>query len=646
MYVVTVIPIKKGFQGEYLTYFHPQKLEPGLMVIIPVRAKEVPAIVVDSEEAINLKSEIKNKDYQLKKIIRVSGNSPFSKNFFLACQVVKKYFVSNTGAVIKSLLPTLFLEKIDSLKKISSDEKFETSLTSEKFIFQANEQDRLAFYRTLIREAFAKKESVFICVPTKYDINLFYKELSKGIEPFTYLFHPELGNKRILESYNNVTTKDHPVLLIGTGIFLSIPRSDIKTIIVEKESSEAYKQLFRPYIDIRSFAEIFSTISKIKLIFGDILLRPETIYRYDTGELSEISSPSYRLFQIENLEIVDMTQKENEEKHFEIVSKKVSSLIKESFTKNESVFLFTLRKGLAPMTICNDCKNILLCPSCSTPIVLYGPKENKEDKENRSRIFMCNKCGRKERTEIRCPICDSWNLAPFGVGIDKVFEEIKKMFPDTKLFQLDRENVKSSKEAKKIMDNFNKTPKSILLGTEMAFSFIENKIKSSAIISLDGLFSIPSFNMSPKIIHLIEKLVSITERKVIIQTRIPENKILQSITSGNLLSFLREDISERKKFGYPPFKRLIKITFEGSAQETEKTRNYLEKSLNSYDPQIFSAFVSKIKGSYITNTVLKVEPQKWPLIERGNLEIDSELFNNLYNLPPSFSINIDPEDLL
>jgi len=201
-------------------------------------------------------------------------------------------------------------------------------------------------------------------------------------------------------------------------------------------------------------------------------------------------------------------------------------------------------------------------------------------------------------------------------------------------------------QAKKIMDNFNKTPKSILLGTEMAFSFIENKIKSSAIISLDGLFSIPSFNMSPKIIHLIEKLVSITERKVIIQTRIPENKILQSITSGNLLSFLREDISERKKFGYPPFKRLIKITFEGSAQETEKTRNYLEKSLNSYDPQIFSAFVSKIKGSYITNTVLKVEPQKWPLIERGNLEIDSELFNNLYNLPPSFSINIDPEDLL
>lgn len=646
MYIVTVIPIKKGIKGEYLSYFSSSDLAAGTMVTIPLRSKEESAIVIDSEQVLNIKSDIKNRDYQLKKIISVKGELPFNQNFFLACQIAKKYFVSSTGSIIKSLLPVLFLEKIDKLKKNTSPQKVDFVTQNEKFIFQSNEQDRLAFYRTLIRESFAKKESVFICLPTKYDINIFYKELSKGIESFTFLFHLELGGKKIIENYNEAVTKDHPVLIIGTGMFFSIPRHDIKTIIIEKESSEAYKQISRPYLDIRSFAEIFSTINHIKIIFGDTLLRPETLERYNNGEFYEVSSPSYRLFQTDNIKIIDMTQKEDSKKEFQIISKEVVSLIEQAQKSKESIFLFTLRKGLAPMTVCNDCKKILLCPSCSIPIVLYGPKQNKDNKDDKTRIFMCNKCGRKERTEINCPNCNSWNLVPLGVGIDKVYSELKSLFPEIDIFQIDKENVKTSREAKEIINRFNKTPGSILLGTEMTFSFLENKIKNSAIISLDGLFSIPSFNIGQKIIHLVEKLANITEDKVLIQTRIPDSKILQSILSGNVLSLLREDINERKIFGYPPFKRLIKISFEGSSKDTEKAREFLEKNLASYEPQIFSAFVSKIKGNYITNTVLKVDTNKWPLVEKGVKKIDEELYKNLQNLSPSFSVNVDPEDLL
>jgi len=647
MYIVTVIPIKKGVRGEYLSYFSFFNLVPGTMVTIPLRSKQESAIVVNSEEALSLKSEIKNNEYQLKKIISSKGSTPFNKNFFTACQIAKKYFVSNTGVVIKSLLPSILIEKIDNLKKNNQIEIVHNPDTpNEKFIFQANEQNRLAFYRTLIRESFAKKESIYICVPTKYDINLFYNELSKGIESFTFLFHLELGGKKVVENYNEAITKDHPILMIGTGMFFSIPRNDIKTIIIEKESSEAYKQLSRPYLDIRSFAEIFSYINHNKLILGDTLLRPETIERYNNGDFYEISAPSYRLFKTDSLEIVDMTQKEESVKDFQVISKEVLSLIEKTIKQKESVFLFTLRKGLAHMTVCNDCKKVLLCPSCTTPIVLYGPKQNQENKNDRSRIFMCNKCGRKERTEINCPNCHSWNLVPLGIGIDKVTDEIKSIFPSVKIFQIDKENVKTNNDARKIIEDFNKSPGSILIGTEMAFYFIENKVSSSAIITFDGLFSIPSFNIGQKIIHLVEKMVSTTSGNVVIQTRIPENKILSSIVSGNMSSYLREDINERKIFGYPPFKRLIKITFEGSPRDTEKARDFIERTLSAYEPQVFSAFVSKIKGSYITNTVLKVDTIKWPLLERGSKKIDDNLHQNLYNLPPSFSVNVDPEDLL
>jgi len=648
MYIVTVIPLYKGGQKEHLSYFSINDINIGSIVTVPVRKKEVDAIVINTEEARNLKSDLKNANYQLRKIIKVKGNSPFNKSFFVACQRMKKYLVSNTGLIIKNLLPTVFIENISELKtsiEISNEEK--DKIKHEKLIFQTNYSDRLAFYRTLIREAFAKKESIFICVPTRYDIDHFSNELAKGIEQYVFFFHSDLNKKILINKYNIVIKEPHPILIIGTGIFMSIPRHDIKTIILENESSDVYKQNIKPYIDIRSFAEILSSVQKIKLIFGDTLLRPETLQRHEDGEFGEISSPLYRLSQTENQIVVDMKNEVDEKgkKLFTTISKETKKMIDETLSLNKSVFLFSIRKGLAPITVCNDCNHTLLCPSCSTPIVLYGTKQISANKSTTKRIFMCNKCGRKEKTEVSCPNCASWNLTPLGIGTDRIYEEIKKLYPKVKVIQIDKE-VTTDKEARIAITEFDKNPGSILIGTEMVFSYLQEEVYSSAIISLDGLFSIPSFNITQKIIHIIEKLNYITLNKIIIQTRIPENKILQYILNGNVLPLCREDLKERKDFGYPPFKRLIKITFQGKADETEKARNFIEKNLGDYEPQIFSAFTSKIKGQYITNTVIKIDPQIWPLPTKEEIIINNNLSQNLSQLPPSFLINIDPEDLL
>jgi primosomal protein N' (replication factor Y) len=649
MYIATVIPLTKGAQKEYLSYFSATDIPVGSIVSVPVRTKTVDAIVINMEEARNIKSDIKNADFQLKKIVGVKGDSPFNKSFFIACQKMKDYTVSNTGSIIKSLLPSPFIENISNLKKPGTEgNESGENIRHEKLIFQAAADDRLAFYRTLIREAFAKKESVFICVPTRYDIDNFNKDLARGIEQYVFFFHSDMTKKVLVNSYNSAIQQTHPILIIGTGIFLSIPRHDIKTVILEHESSDTYKQIGRPFIDIRSFAEVLSSVQKTKLIFGDTLLRPETLYRHDEGEFGEISSPLYRLPQTENQTVVDMKEEinEKEKKVFRTISKETGKMIDRALSLDKSIFLFSVRKGLAPITVCNDCGSTLLCPVCSTPIVLYGTRQITATKSTTPRIFMCNKCGRKEKTEISCPKCSSWNLTPLGVGTDKVYEEIKNLYPKTRIFQIDKEVTPTPKEARDVIIEFIKNPGSILIGTEMAFSYLREQVFCSAVISLDGLFSIPNFNITQKILHIIEKLHSITEKKIIIQTRIPENKILQYILSGNVLPLCREDLAERKDFGYPPFKRLIKITFEGTASETEKAREFIEKTLGNYEPQIFSAFVSKIKGQYITNTVIKINPKFWPLPTSDKLTLDENLMLNLSRLPPSFSINVDPEDLL
>jgi primosomal protein N' (replication factor Y) len=650
MYVVTVIPIKKGIGKEYLTYFSAQEIALGTIVSVPVRSKTIDAIVISIENAVSMKSDLKSRDYELKKIVGVKGRSPFTKEFFIACERMKDYVVSSTGNVIEKMIPNVYLENIKDLKEINSIdiEKEIENIKHEKLIFQALDSDRLAFYRTLIREAFAKKQSIFICVPTRYDIENWKSGLVKGIEKYVYAFHGDINKKTLIKMYNDVITETHPIIIIGTGMFLSIPRSDIKTIILEHESSDSYKQFGKPYLDTRSFVEVFSSITKTKLIFGDTLLRPDTLYRHDQGELGEIASPSFRLSQTERQFVVDMKDEVDEKgiKKFTVLSDKTKKLIANAIAKKESVFLFSVRKGLAGVTVCHDCGHTLLCPECSTPVVLYGAKQRTSTKIEQSRIFMCNKCGHKETTEVSCKQCGSWNLTALGIGTDRVYEEVIEHFPKANVIQIDKEVTGSDKEALNAINLFYKNKGSILIGTELAFSYLNTQVDHSAIISLDGLLSIPSFNITQKILHIIEKLHYLTKSNLIIQTRNPENKILEQILSGNILPLYREDLKDRKQFGYPPFKRLIKITFSGTAIETNKARAFVDKILGEYEPQIFSAFIGKVKGQYITNTVIKIDPTEWQLPISGRKSTKSQLAENLFRLPPSFSINVDPEDLL
>jgi primosomal protein N' (replication factor Y) len=650
MYIATVIPLSKGIQKENLSYFTNKEIDPGTIVKVPMRSKTIDAIVISVKEALEMKDTIKNASFQMKKIEGVKGPAPFAPSFFQACEIMKDYTASTTGVVLNAMLPKAILEKYDDISKVEIVKKEEKeNIKQEKLIFQAFLDDRISWYRTLIREAFAKKESIYICVPTHYDIDYFYEALIKGIDMFVYKFHSDINKKVLIKEYNDCINEEHPVLIIGTGTYLCIPRNDINTIIIERESSEAYKQLERPYLDIRSFAEILAYVKKSKIIFGDTFLRPETLKRHEDGELGEVASPIFRLPTVERQMVVDMKEEmaRKENGDFNVLGETTKSMIKYALEHDETVFLFTVRKGLAGITVCKDCGHTLLCDFCNVPVVLYGAKQKSATKEIDKRIFMCNKCGRKSETNTLCPKCESWNLNPLGIGTDRVAEEVMKLFPEANIIQIDKEATSTESEFKKACNIFYKTKGAILIGNEMAFACVKDPVTHSAIISLDGLLSIPNFNITQKVLHIIEKLHQITKRNLIIQTRIPDNPILKFILSGNVLSLFREDLKEREMFGYPPFKRLIKITFRGNARESEKAKSFLEEQFKNYDPQIFSAFVGKVKGEYVINMVLKIDKKVWPFPPKKEPSIEQkEVMNKLYSLPPSFLINVDPEDLL
>ena len=651
MKILSVIPLKKGIFKTDLTYFTNLDISVGNIVSVPIRSKKVLALVTSEEELKEAKSHIKGMDFNLKKVIENKGASIFTKEFLETIFDTSKYFAQNKNNIIPYLIPNIFLEEYDKIAKFTKIEPSEEkavskSIRAEKLLLQYGLQDRISIYKTLIRESFAKGKSVFIVLPTQFDIDIFNKQLSKGIEKFTFSIHSGISTKKNLITYEKIITSDHPVLMLGTPPFLSIPKKDIGIIILEHENSNAYRMIGWPHLDLRIFVEIYASKINAKFIMGDGMLRFETIGRKEIDNLNPLHPLSFRI-DFEGEIYILGKNKEEKEKKFQIFKDQSIEEIKNTLKNKKSVFIFSLRKGLATQTLCKDCGDTVSCEKCGAPLVLYMSHQGKE------RMFVCNRCQKNMGGDIACASCKSWNLIPLGIGTDTVYEEIEKFmstqidFPKIKIFKLDKESAKTAIGAKKIIEEFEKNPGSILIGTEMAFFYLKEKVPLSIIASFDSLWSIPNFKMNEKIIQIILSTIDNTIQKVIIQTKNENDPALLAIKSTNLLSFVREELEDRNKLSYPPFKRFIKITHLGDKEQTIKARKMLEENLKEYSPEIFSGFVTRLKGKYVTNALIKINPQRWSLPELSdNSFIDENLLSKLLFLQPSFEISVDPEDLL
>ena len=636
MNIIKVNPISRGIGKETLSYFTGAEVNLGDIVEVPLRNKKINALVVDIEDVANVKSDIKNADFVTRKASIVKVRNLLSPEFIEASYDTARYFASNTGGILNSLIPKIILEKnipADEAGKKSTEIISVTKKTSEKYAMQGDDEERFASYRSHIRQQFAKKQSVFFCVPTVEDAKNSVKQLEKGIEDYTFILHSKLKVKEITSLWKKIVEEKHPVLIISTPSFIAIPRNDIGTIIIEKENAKNYRTLARPYFDIRYFMEKYAEKIGAQLILGDILLRTETLWREEEGELIKATPFKFRSLFTSEETLVDMRTYKTSRSGFKIASEEVEQLIKNTKNNNDHLFIFATRRGIAPSTLCADCQNIVMCNYCSSPVILHSSKTDNED-EN---YFLCHRCGEKRSANEVCKTCGSWKLATIGIGIELVEEKIKQRFPNIKIFRIDSDSIKTEKQLNTTVQSFYNSPGSILIGTEMTLSYLNEKIENSAIISIDSLFSIPDFKINEKILYILLKIRNITSQSFVIQTRNPDEKVLEYALKGNLIDFYRNEIIDRKSFDYPPFSILIKITIEGEKNKIIKEMENVKNILLPFTIDIFQAFTHTIKGKFVLHSLLKIPRNKWP---------DKELLDKLYSLPLNITIKVDPESLL
>ena len=634
--MVKVIPITRSGFSDTLTFFSKNKLEEGSVIDAPVRNKPTPSLVAEVTPAREEKLSLRGSSFSLKKISPRNSYNIFTPGTIRAFKDIADYHALPLGVVLAHFTPKSILSSASSLKHTNIHSAFEET-ASDKLVMQAEYEERVRMYRNLTREAFARGESVMVIAPTIAEVENLYEQLHRGIERQTLRITSALTKKATLTLWNKAITETEPLLIIGTYSIMSIPRKDVNAIVVERESSRSYVGLERPHIDIRYAAERIAQRNNARAIFADFPLRIETRARLERGEFEELTRLQVSTRFGAPVQIIDARTKDDSEnersapkkKRFSALTDTAQEKIEHELKKGGRVFLYAARKGLAPLTVCNDCGTPITDPATGAPMTLH--------KTEAGNMFLSYRSGALMPANISCKKCGSWNLVSLGIGVERVHEEVEKMFKDYDVFLLSKDTANTHAKAKKIRDAFFNTRSAILVGTERALPYLREPVELSVVASIDSMLSLSAWRAHEYALTTLFYIRDHTQDAMLVQTRQHENEVIRAFALGNPTEFIRNELKERKTFGYPPFTTFIGLTWSGTEVSVERLSQQISELLKTWD--VVGPLPPRAVGRnrYLARAVIRLERNEWP---------NAPLVSLLKDLPREVSIAVDPDEIV
>jgi primosomal protein N' len=559
MFIAHVIPLRRGIPFDTVTYFSSEELRPGTIVTIPLQSKEILGLVRKSESALSAKSSIRSAPFKLKKISSIIGFSDRFAHILNAIETTQLLTCAPLGSILSNTLTPVVGELSQSLL-LGKNEPERTHVKKEHppLLISGTYKERIDEYRTRIRGALAKHESIVFVTPTNFDAKKLYTALSKGISRKVEILTTDQSNTKLKETLSEVLPGTEARAIIMTTSFVSLIPAHTSLIIIEEESSKFYSSNDRFKIDTRIFIREFARSAGIALAIGDAIPRFETLAFLDTKKLS---IPVTKHFYI---------VPPPETKHETILSDANMQLISESITQKKNVWIMAHRKGLAPLSRCKDCGTIVRCPVCSMPLVLKNSRTTAEAR------YYCQHCGHDESAATPCRTCKSWNIFPLRIGSDAIVEYVSRAFPDTPVVLHDT-LVKEMKKKKPSVYTG-----AIFVGTDAMLPYIDT-LDRAIIPFFDRLYATPSYETSEHLFQTLLYAHECTRDGVYIQTKQTDNDILTTLRRGTLRTAIAEELSVRKNLNFPPYGTLLRLNISGRAAEWPRAAEIVTSLLSHFD---------------------------------------------------------------
>ena len=185
------------------------------------------------------------------------------------------------------------------------------------------------------------------------------------------------------------------------------------------------------------------------------------------------------------------------------------------------------------------------------------------------------------------------------IDIQKIEEEIGIFFPDLIAGRLDLDTANTRTSFQRILSDFDEGRISILVGTQMVSKGLDfGNVSMVGVLDADQMINFPDFRAHERSFQLMSQVSGRSGRrdkrgKVIIQTRQPHHWVIRDVVNHDYESFYIREIEDRGHFGYPPFSRLITLTFR------HKDENEVHEAALDFSKKLKLVLSDRIHGPHI-----------------------------------------------
>ena len=562
--VLIAVPIDEEF-----TYLIPEDMdvEVGRRVIVPFGSRSVTGYVVALEDEHPV-------DFRIRPITRlVDRKEPsFTNELIELAHFVSRMYFCSPGQALGAMIPsgrreteTSLFDSQTSFTPIehlsAQQERAIGTILSAKgiyYLYGVTGSGKSEVFLRVSESVIAEGRQVIYLVP---EITLTHQLSADVMARFSgrvAILHSALTPSQRLKEWYRIL--HHEVdLVIGARSAVFAPCARLGLIIMDEEHENSYKSGSSPRYHARQVAQKRCEMNGVSFVMGSATPSLEAWAMMERSLVTRIDMP-LRVAggSRPQIEVVSMLGIDR------CISPRLEDEIRRTLIQRRGVILFLNRRGYSYYYHCDNCGHVVECPHCSVAMTYHRG----------SGRLHCHYCGYSQDLVDECPECHSTSLSVAGHGTEKVEEEVSRLFPSARVARLDADVASQDRQTvRAVIDGFRDGEIDILLGTQMVAKGLNfPRLSLVGVISADSTLSVPDFRSEERTYDLLEQVAGRAGRydssgRVLIQTYRASNKAIVAVERNDARGFYAQELEVRRMLSYPPFSRLVVITFRSRDKE-------------------------------------------------------------------------------
>jgi len=446
-------------------------------------------------------------------------------------------------------------------------------------------------YIHLIGEMLERKKQVLYLLPEIALTTQIIQRIRRVFGNRVGVYHSRYSDSERVHVYRNLlgATDDETYgVVIGVRSAIFLPFKKLGLVIIDEEHENTYKQHDpAPRYHARDTAQVLALHHNARVLMGTATPSFESLYNARMQKYGYVELSS-RYGKVEPPEIIlaDIkvaTKRKQMISHF---TPQLMEAIKETLAAKEQVILFQNRRGFSHYIVCNDCDHIPKCGRCDVSLTYHRTSGKLE----------CHYCGHKESMPLACPSCGHTKMSMKGFGTEKIEDELPLIVEGIRVGRLDADTARSVNRTRTMINQFEEGKLDLLIGTQMLSKGLDfSNVTLVGVLDADQMLHFPDFRAFERSFQLIYQVSGRAGRrakqgKVIVQTMDPTHPVIQYISKGDFEGLYTDQMEEREIFAYPPFRRMIRISFR------HKIPSILDGATDLVARELKEIFSSRVLG--------------------------------------------------